>query len=250
MTTGAKRKIRAPVADLAAGKRTLDRDVSRYLCRVLRLRPGDGFIAFDPRAGVESDATIEDDSVEATVVDLGEPRPGRIACDAPVVLVYALAKGDKVDAVVRDATELGATTIVIARTARAIKKAAGADADAKIQRWRRIAEQAARQCGRAAPPAIEGVLDWPNALGRADACDARFCLAPEAEDALGSALARAVARGDGLAFAIGPEGGLTPSEIEQARQCGFVPASLGSLVLRTETVAAAVLGAVRVLTVS
>ena len=61
------------------------------------------------------------------------------------------------------------------------------------------------------------------------------------------ALAAAAARGDSMAFAIGPEGGLAADEVEEARVLGFAPVSLGRFVLRTETVAAAVLGAVRVL---
>ena len=65
--------------------------------------------------------------------------------------------------------------------------------------------------------------------------------------ALGGALAEAVTRGAAVAFAVGPEGGFSAVEVDLARSKGFVPASLGEFVLRTETVAAAVLGAVRVL---
>ena len=88
---------------------------------------------------------------------------------------------------------------------------------------------------------------WAEALDAATRCEARFCLDPHASEPLGAALASAVARGASIAFAIGPEGGLCPSEVALASQKGFVPSSLGPFVLRTETVAAAVLGAVRVL---
>jgi 16S rRNA (uracil1498-N3)-methyltransferase len=162
--------------------------------------------------------------------------------------VYALAKGEKVDDVIRDATELGATCVILARTERTVVKATAERAKDKLDRWRRVAEQAARQCGRADPPAIEGVLDWEAALDAARSCEARFCLDPHAATALGGALADAALRGSGVAFAIGPEGGLSPDEVRIARDKGFVPSSLGPFVLRTETVAAAVLGAVRVLT--
>ena len=141
----------------------------------------------------------------------------------------------------------GATRIVVARTERAVVKAAGDRAKDKQDRWRRIAEQASRQCGRADPPAIEGVFDWKDALDRAAECEARFCLDPRATTALGSVLPQATLRGTSIAFAIGPEGGLSPAEIEVANGIGFTPVSLGPFVLRTETVAAAVLGAVRVL---
>ena len=243
--------VRAPVKSLQAGTRSLPPESSHHLCRVLRLRNGDHFVAFDPEARTEADATIDDASGGVAMVTIGDVRPARVVAGAPVVLVYALAKGDKVDAVVRDSTELGATRIVVARTSRAVAKVDAERAGAKLDRWRRIAEQAARQCGRGDPPVIDGVLAWRDALESAGTeGDARFCLWENATEPLGPALTAAVARRGALAFAIGPEGGLTQSEVEEARVLGFAPVSLGHFVLRTETVAAAVLGAVRVLTVS
>jgi 16S rRNA (uracil1498-N3)-methyltransferase len=239
--------VRAPLSGLAEGERVLPAEASRYLCRVRRLGPGDRFVGFDPEARTEADVTILEASADAARVRIEEVRPAQVVAGAALVLVYALAKGDKVDDVVRDATELGATRIIVTRTERAVVKATGERAKDKLDRWRRIAEQAARQCGRADPPAIEGVFDWSDALERAGDCDARFCLDPRAAQSLGSALGPAVERGASIAFAIGPEGGLSAGEIETAVAMGFLPASLGAFVLRTETVAAAVLGAVRVL---
>lgn len=240
--------IRTPVAKLAAGARTLSPETSHHLCRVLRLREGDRFVAFDPEARTEAEATIAEASGEAARVTIGEVRAANVVATAPVVLVYGLAKGDKVDAVVRDATELGATRIVIARTTRAVAKVDAERAGPKLERWRRIAEQAARQCGRADPPVIDGVLDWLDALeSAAGETGARFCLWENATEPLGPLLTSAVGTGAAMAFAVGPEGGLTQEEVEEARVIGFAPVSLGRFVLRTETVAAAVLGAVRIL---
>jgi 16S rRNA (uracil1498-N3)-methyltransferase len=245
--------IRTPVTALAAGSRTLPAETSHHLCRVLRLRAGDRFVAFDPVSRIEADATVDEASGDAARVTIGALRPASVVASAPVVLVYGLAKGDKVDAVVRDATELGATRIVIAKTSRAVAKLDAERAGTKLDRWRRIAEQAARQCGRADPPVIEGVLAWRDALESAtkDASETegRFCLWENATDPLGPKLVAIVARHGSMAFAIGPEGGLTEAEVEEARVLGFAPVSLGQFVLRTETVAAAVLGAVRILTV-
>ena len=242
--------VRSPIAALAPGPRTLSGEASHHLCRVLRLRDGDRFVAFDPALRVEADAVIVEASGSAVRVEIGATRPADVIALVPLVLVYGLAKGDKVDAVVRDATELGATRIVIARTARAVAKVDGDRASTKVERWRRISEQAARQCGRADPPVIDGVLDWQAALDLAAAdADARFCLWENATDPLGPKLTGVIARRGSLAFAVGPEGGLTEAEVEAARVTGFAPVSLGRFILRTETVAAAVLGAVRILTV-
>jgi 16S rRNA (uracil1498-N3)-methyltransferase len=242
--------VRAAIAKLASGSRTLPGETSHHLCRVLRLRAGDRFVAFDPEARVEADAVVDEASGDAARVTIGELRPAGVVAEVPLVLVYALAKGDKVDAVVRDAAELGATHVFVARTSRAVAKAEGDRASAKIDRWRRIAEQAARQCGRSDPPAVEGVLSWRDALAAAakeSATGARFCLWENATDPIGAPLREAIDRSAPLAFAIGPEGGLSEVEVEEARVAGFAPVSLGRFVLRTETVAACVLGAVRAL---
>jgi 16S rRNA (uracil1498-N3)-methyltransferase len=150
--------------------------------------------------------------------------------------------------VIRDATELGATDVFLAPTVRSIVRLDEGKATTKEDRWRRIAEQAARQSGRADPPRVALTPEWRSALERAaNLADARFVLDPHAGEPLGPRLGAAIARDSSLAIAVGPEGGLAPEEIEQAELAGFTPASVGRFVLRTETVAAAVLGAVRVL---
>ena len=240
-------RVRVPVAAAAAGPRTLDAATSHYLCRVLRLPAGAPLVVFDAEARAEAEATIAVPSADAAEILIGEIREAEVTARAELVLVYALAKGDKVDAIVRDATELGATAIVVARTERSVIKLDEARAAARRQRWVRIAEQAARQCGRADPPAIVGAFGWGDALACAASCSARYCLDPTAKTRLGALLPAAVAAGASIAFAVGPEGGLTPAEVAAAADRGFAPVSLGPFVLRTETVAAAVLGGVRVL---
>lgn len=248
--TREKSSVRVPVVDLAEGTRTLAAEASHYLCRVRRLAEGDAFVAFDTEARIEADATVVEASATAARITVGAVRPAAVVARTELAIVYALAKGDKVDDVVRDATELGATRIVITRTERSVVKVSGDKSNDKKERWLRIAEQAARQCGRADPPEIVGVFDWAEALESVSPFAARFCLDPHAERALGPALTLALTNGASVAFAIGPEGGLSPAEIDVASAAGFSAVSLGRFVLRTETVAAAVLGAVRVLSAS
>ncbi len=241
--------VRCAVTPLARGALVLPREASHYLCRVLRLGRGDSFVAFDPATRREADAIVEVPSNEAARITIGELRAAAILASAPITLIYGYAKGDKVDSVVRDATELGATCIVIARAARSIAKVVPDRQEPKLARWRRIAEQAARQCGRADPPSVLGVLPWRQALETACSADprARYCLWENATEPLASTLIERVRERSSLAFAVGPEGGLTSSEVEEATALGFAVVSLGPFILRTETVAAAVLGAVRIL---
>jgi 16S rRNA (uracil1498-N3)-methyltransferase len=93
---------------------------------------------------------------------------------------------------------------------------------------------------------VEAPCPWPEALARVEPEAARFCLWERAAGALGPPLFVALAEGASLAFACGPEGGLEDGEADLARSTGWQVVSLGPLALRTETVAAAVLGAVRV----
>jgi 16S rRNA (uracil1498-N3)-methyltransferase len=242
---------RAPIPGLVPGERTIEGAVAHYLARVLRLRAGDAFVAFDPATGREADATTVWSEREAITVRFGELREGARSERRAVTWIQGLAKGDKCDAIVRDATELGATRFVVAITKRTVVKLDAARAEARQSRWARIAREAARQSGRSDAPAVDTPCKWEQALARADvdadgAPVARFCLWERATDPLAPPLFEALSRGDALAFAVGPEGGLEDAEVAHARASGWTIASLGPHALRTETVAAAVLGAVRV----
>lgn len=243
-------KRRVPVPDLAPGERRIEGAAAHYLVRVLRLRAGDAFVAFDPAAGSEADAETLWADEEAITVRLGALRPGPSAARLlEITWVQGLAKGDKCDAVVRDATELGAARVIVAHTQRSVVKLDPAKAEARQLRWARIAQEAARQCGRADVPAVDAPCTWADALARATAASregGRFCLWEEATDLLAGPLAAALAGTGPIAFACGPEGGLTAGEAELARSMGWPIVSIGPFVLRTETVAAAVLGAARI----
>ena len=239
---------RVPIANLAVGQRRLDGALAHYLVRVLRLRAGDAFIAFDATSLHEADATAvwaDDDSI---TVRFGAPREAAVRTSRGLTWIQGLAKADKCDAVVRDATELGATRVVVVATRRSVVKLERERSEARRARWARIAEQAARQSGRSDVPLVDAPCPWPEALERVDSVDARFCLWEGAVDPLAAPLFDALARSVPLAFACGPEGGLDAGEVSQARARGWTLVTLGPRMLRTETVAAAVLGAVQVWT--
>jgi 16S rRNA (uracil1498-N3)-methyltransferase len=236
--------IRAPIAGLAPGERALDAQAAHYLVRVLRLGPGARFVAFDPERAMEADAELV--KIEPAAARFGTLRAASVVAPRDVTLVQGLAKADKCDHVIRDATELGATRVIVAATTRTVVHLEGTRARARQERWTKIAREAARQCGRADPPLVEGPFDWNEALARVPKGAIRFCLHPTARTPLGPPLLEALAGRAAIAFAVGPEGGLSAQELAQAEDAGWRIASLGALVLRTETVAAAVLGATRV----
>lgn len=225
--------MRVWVADLSAGERRLDPDASKYVARVHRLGPGDRFVAFDPEARLEADAVIVRVDGRSVAVALSEPRQAQALAAIEVTLLQGIGKGDKLDRVVRDATALGAARIVGVETERSVVQRA----EKRSERLRAIALDAARQSGRGDLPRIQVGVRLADALAGVTA-ERRVCLDPRAPAPLSLS-------GEGsLALLIGPEGGLTPDEIALAEEHGFVRASFGSLVLRTETAATAVLGAI------
>lgn len=233
--------LRVPLAAIDEGARDLIGDAFDYVIKVHRLRAGDAIVAFDPARAIEAEGVIDRVEGSRAIASFGPARAAAIVARRSIVVIQGSCKGDKMDAIVRDATELGATRVTPAICERSIARPDAAKAD----RWRRIAVEAARQCGRGDAPRIDAPSPFANAIeAREDLLG--ICLDPAAAAALGSILA-ALPNGSGVAILVGPEGGLSPDEIALAEARGFVRASIGPFVLRAETVCAAVLGAIVVM---
>jgi 16S rRNA (uracil1498-N3)-methyltransferase len=236
------RGTRLPLEGLARGPRRLDRDAAHYLVTVRRHDVGDTFVAFDPEAGLECLGRVVRAERAQVEVELDAPVAAPPIPGPEVTLLQCVGKGDKLDQVARDATELGVARIAPVVAARSVARR---DSEQAVQRLRRIVAEASRQCGRARAPTIEPTRLFGEALARCEA-GARFALHPGATLALGPRL-RALEPEATVAILVGPEGGLDERELGLASEHGFELVSLGPLVLRTETVAAAVLGAIRLL---
>jgi len=204
----------------------LDSRQARHALRVLRMRPKDRFVAFDGLGH----------QWEAELVQAGPSPYARVLRPLPEVrlpyrltLYQGLPKGERMDLVVRMGAELGVSAFVPVRTLRTV--AAGD----RSERWRRLAAEASKQCGRAKVPEVGPVVGFPQALERFAGHQVRLVL----WEGGGRPLARAVspdARDVGVF--VGPEGGLDPEEVVQLQRVGTL-CSLGPLVLRTETAAVA-----------
>ncbi len=240
------RLSRVPLSGLEAGERTLDPKTGRYLREVLRLQTGDRFLAFDPESRLEADGTLTERTEDGEACVIGGVRAAGVALDTGIVLVQALAKGDKTEQVVRSATALGAAEIHLVESARSVART-GDRSDAKRARFQAIALDAARQSGRGDVPKICG----PHAVERElerwhDTTAVKVCLVPGAPESLRS-LTHGWIVGSPIVIAIGPEGGLSSEEVSSFEQAGFKTASFGALVLRTELAGTAVLGALLLL---
>lgn len=230
--------LRVPLDLAVGGAITLPEDASRYVARVHRLAVGDAFVAFDARRRTEADARVLAITRDRVRVDLSTERPSTRLPTRAVSLFQGLAKADKMDAIVRDATELGATAIVPVRLARSVPQG---KSDAAIERWGRVALEAARQCGRGDVPEIVAPVTLAAALDRA--FDVGVALAPGAARSLHEVVASAP---DAASFGVfvGPEGGFEDGETALLAERGLVLVRLGSFVLRTETAATAALAVI------
>lgn len=236
------RGTRLPLESIARGERNLGRDEAHYLTAVRRLAEGDHFVAFDPDAGLEAEARVVIAERGRVVVELDEPSAAQAIPGPRVWLVQAVGKGDKLDQVARDATELGVDRISPAIAERSVARR---DSEASLARLRRIVVEASRQCGRGRAPSLDPARPLAEVLPSCDA-ELRLLLHPGRGRPLGDAL-EGLAERASVAIAVGPEGGFDEGELAAAEAAGFEIVHLGPLVLRTETVAAAVLGAIRVL---
>jgi len=200
---------------------------------VLRLAPGDEVVC----VGVDGIATRVRltrvaETIECTTLE--ELPPVRLP---RVTLLQGVGKGEKMDAVVRQCTEVGVERVVPLMTSRAVVRLDARKADPRRERWQRIAAEAAKQAQRDAVPQVAPV----TMLGDVAAQLTRHALVLvcwEDADAVGvrAAIARhAPAPGASVAVVVGPEGGLSAEEVAVLVDAGAVPVSLGPTVLRTET---------------
>jgi 16S rRNA (uracil1498-N3)-methyltransferase len=227
-------RLPIPAGQLLGEVIELPAEEARRALRVLRLEAGAVVQLFDG-AGMQADAVLEVDGerVRARLV-----APAVKAVSAGVVhIAQALAKGDKMELVLQKATELGAASIVPFASMRAVVKLEGDRAADKVERWRKIATEAARQCGRADTPEVADVTTLAGVLARPGVHGLLY--EGETDVRLGAFLDAAGDRP--VTLLIGPEGGFDPKEVAQARAAGAAIVGLGPRILRTETVALAVL---------
>lgn len=207
----------------------LDGAEAKHAISVRRMRVGEAIQLTDGR-GLRvrgAVAAVADRSLTVAVADVvHEPEP-----NAKLVLVQALAKGDRDELAIQAATELGAWQILPWQAERSISRWDAAKVAKGVDRWQTIVSEAAKQSLRVyEPDVLQPVTS--NQLVRAVAdFDAVLVLDPTAAQGIGE-LAQLSGR---VAIVVGPEGGISPSELEQLEAAGAKRIRLGSEILRTST---------------
>lgn len=227
------------------GKAELTEDYLRYVTQVLRLKEGDPVVLFDGR-GYEYETRIDSLGPERVILDIVTrervPIPER-----EITLAQSLPKGAKMDFIVQKSTELGVSRIIPFTSARSIPRIKENKGDTKVLRWRRIAVEASRQCRRTTVPEVGEIMSFNDMLA-CPAPGARGIIFWEGERKRGiKEILRDNATEATADFflIVGPEGGFSDEEVLKAKDRGFITASLGRQILRTETAPLAILSVIR-----
>lgn len=220
-----------------------------HLRKVLRLSMGAQVSVFNGK-GVEFTGTIVGIDKESASVELGARTQPRKESPVGVTLLQGIVKSSKPEFIIQKATELGAAAVFIYGTHRAVVSIGKEKSKDRVLRWKKVAVEAAKQCGRSIVPRVGFYADFEGAMASVAKGSFKVALwegaaqgdagsSPSLKDALIGARGK-----KDITVLIGPEGGLTDAEIEEARLKGFLVCGLGPRILRAETAAVAALAIV------
>lgn len=216
----------------------------RHIHRVLRLTTGDSLCLHDGE-GHRYDAVIREFGKSEIRLEILGKETVSTNSGLRITIGQGIPKGQKMDWIVQKSTELGVDTIAPIQTIRSIPRPKPERASKKMDRWRAIAREASKQCGRDSIPEISHPMNISTFTERFRSADLKLAFwEDEKEKPIREVLENTKSVQD-IAVVIGPEGGFDAGEIDLLLKNGFTTASLGPLVLRTETVSSAVLGILR-----
>lgn len=214
-----------------------------HLTRVLRLKKNDNLSIFDGK-GKAFRATIKNVTRKEAILKLVEPLKESKESPIKIILAQGIPKLNKMDYTIQKATELGVSEIIPVITSRTVPDLKVDRAVKRTVRFKRIALEAAKQCGRCSIPVISEIKTFKDLLSSENLPDLKLILwEEEKERYLKSILAKENSRE--LVCLIGPEGGFSEEEVSMALENKFVPVTLGKRVLRTETASLAFLSIIQ-----
>jgi 16S rRNA (uracil1498-N3)-methyltransferase len=228
-----------PAEQFAADTVALLGDDAHHASRVMRMRVGDSFIVSDDagREAIAKVTGIAAGRVDAAIEEL-------IASDREpawqITIAQSLPKGDKMELIIQKGTEIGAYAFIPFESERMIVQYDAKKEAKRLERWEKIAKEAAEQAHRSRIPGIAKPLSWKQLVGSIGEYDlVLFCYEEEGRSGsagLRGAAAPLAARRDlRVLVIVGPEGGFTEQEASEAQAAGAVLIGLGKRILRTET---------------
>ena len=220
---------------IVEGVATISGSDAFHVARTLRMAVGDEVTLSDGE-GSEYRAVLTRIRDDECTLDILEESVSSAESPANITLYMAYPKGDKLETVVQKAVELGAHRIVPFESSRCIKRPAEEKLDKITVRLNKIAEEAAKQCGRALLPTVSRMIKLKELLFDVGSYDLSiFCYEGEGAKSLKSILEKHAKEAKNISVIIGSEGGFSPEEAESIIKAGAKCANLGPRILRCET---------------
>jgi 16S rRNA (uracil1498-N3)-methyltransferase len=218
---------------------------AKHISKVLRMGPGDRFILMDGK-GARFLARIESAGSHEVRVFLEKRLPEPLPSPVEIILCQALLKSGKMDYLIQKTSELGVDCIIPFSSERTVVRLKKDRLPGRTKHWREIARSSAKQSDRAVPAQIEGLIPFNELVAKWKEEDALKVILWEEEGSRDlKGLLREVSIQKKFLGMVGPEGGFSRQEVETAKDEGFVPASLGHRILRSETAAVTVVAVIQ-----
>ncbi|HLO11915.1 MAG TPA: 16S rRNA (uracil(1498)-N(3))-methyltransferase [Pseudoneobacillus sp.] len=229
------------------GQLVISGDDYHHIVRVMRMSVGDKLIGVNS-LGNTCKCTIAEITDEKILCNIVECEDRSSELPIRVTIASGLPKGDKLELIIQKGTELGANQFIPFTADRSIVKWDDKKAEKKVERWQKIAKEAAEQSHRNKVPVVNSPVNIKALIEASKDYDCKL-IAYEEESRKGetSVLAKSLLNlqnNDSLFVVFGPEGGLSPKEIQLLSESGFLPCGLGPRILRTETAPLYLLAAV------
>lgn len=219
---------------------TISGDDANHLARSLRARRGDRITAVDGSGNCAVIELIDFDKETIKARRVSDIK--KIVVDKKIVLADCLPKQNRFDNIIEKATELGVAKIEPLISDRTIARPVGLRAQSKLERWRKIAKEAAEQCARDTIPEIGEIRELDEWLKEITPLDEDtlllFCWENEQERTVREVL---TAWNGNIIILIGPEGGFSEREVNAIKSAGGVSVTLGKRILKTDTAVISVL---------
>ncbi len=225
-------------ADLQAGERiTLPESATRHLVKVLRLRSGQEFIAFDGRNPREAVAVLEETGKKSATAKILAVTEVERESPLDLSLIQSISATDKMDYALQKAVELGVKRIIPVWSERSQRRLKPAQVEKKLRHWQGVITHATEQSGRTRLATLEQPSSLEGHVAQRDRKTAAIVLAPDANITLGDI----EPPNRGMEIYIGPEGGFSKDELRMLAHAEVKPVRMGPRILRTETAGVAVL---------
>lgn len=200
-----------------------------HITKVLRLGTGDRITVFDTES-TEYEGTITDISTGTIALQVHDIRLLRTEPGLELNLFQAILKGNKMDGIISQATQLGVSGIFPV-----ISERTQVRSTAKVDRWNKIARESTKQCGRVTPPVVSEPVDFRDSLGLRKQSEVKIIFHENKDELLTDYTYSLTKPVNSVNVYIGPEGGFSEKEVASAEENGYTVLGLGRRILRAET---------------